>query len=67
MKKNSSTATPETPASNDKPAVTVRVKVLKNGLSIAGCTAAKNATVNCTAEAAKFHEDRGEVAILGTL
>ena len=48
-------------------AVIVRVRVIKNGLSIAGCTAAKNATVNCTAEAAKFHEERGEVTILGTL
>jgi hypothetical protein len=48
------------------PPVIVRVRVLKNGLEISGCRCAKNARVNATAEAAAFHEARGEVTILGT-
>lgn len=44
----------------------VRVRVIKPGLAIAGCRAGKNAMVNCTEEAAKWHADRGEVEILGT-
>lgn len=68
--KKQATTTPGESAQTDTtppPAVIVRVRVIKNGLSIAGCVAAKNAQLNCTEAAAKFHEERGEVQILGTL
>ena len=64
MKQKDTTATP---ATDDKPAVIVRVKVLKNGLTIAGGIAAKGTVVSVTEAAAKFHEDRGEASIVGTL
>lgn len=60
------TNTPETPATTP-PAVIVRAQVLKNGLEIAGGTAAAGTIVNVTQEAAKFHEERKEITVLGTL
>jgi hypothetical protein len=46
--------------------VTVQVRALKSGLTIAGCRVAKGAVLYCTQQAAEFHEQRGEAAILGT-
>lgn len=48
------------------PAVTLKVRVLRNGLAIAGGRAARGAVLHCTREAAEYHEARGEAAILGT-
>jgi porphobilinogen deaminase len=59
MKKNQSTTEPPaTPTA-------VRVKVLKNGLTIGTSTAARGAIVNVKAEDAAFFEERGEVQIIG--
>jgi hypothetical protein len=43
----------------------VRVKVLKNGLSIGTSTAARGAIVNVKAADAAFFEQRGEVVVIG--
>lgn len=52
-----------TPAS---PAVTVVVKAVRNGITIAGARVAKGHPVNVTQAVAEFHEARGEVVIVGT-
>lgn len=49
------------------PSVAVRVKVIKNGLLIGGGVAAAGTEVSVTAEHASYHEERGEVQILGTV
>lgn len=46
--------------------VVVRVKVLKGGLQIGGSTAGVGAVLRCYEDVAAFHENRGEVQILGT-
>lgn len=73
MSKNKTTQPSEadtvepTPAPQPAPAVIVAVRVLRNGLLIAGGVAAKGATVRVTEESATFHEKRGEVTVLGTV
>ena len=54
----------ETKATPDP--VTVQVRVLKHGLTIAGCRVAKGAVLYCNQATAEFHEKRGEATILGT-
>lgn len=59
-------ATEPTPAAQP-PAVKVRVKVLLGGLKIARGTAAAGKVLTVSPEVAEFHENRGEVKILGTV
>jgi hypothetical protein len=49
------------------PSVTVRFEVLAPKLEIAGGTAGKGRKLNVTQAVARFHEDRGEVKVLGTV
>lgn len=48
------------------PAVTVVVKAVRHGITIAGARVAKGHPVNATRAVAEFHEGRGEVVIVGT-
>jgi hypothetical protein len=65
--KETTTTPPAEPTPAAAPPLILRVRVLKNGLEIAGGIAAAGAVLNCAEAAAKFHEDRGEAEIVGTL
>lgn len=50
--------------SPQKPETAIRVRVLKNGIPIAGGVAAKGAALSVPVSEAEFREKRGEVQIL---
>lgn len=54
------------PAEEKKEPIVVRARVMKNGVSLNGSTCGVGAVVRLYADAANFHEGRGEIEIMGT-